>query len=53
MNTKVMGYLRTAREVAPHMIAQKSGRIINVSGLGARAGRAPRSARSATSAWPP
>ena len=36
MNTKVMGYLRTAREVAPHMIKQKSGRIINVSGLGAR-----------------
>lgn len=36
MNTKVMGYLRTAREVAPHMIAQKAGRIINVSGLGAR-----------------
>ena len=36
MNTKVMGYLRTAREVAPHMIGQKSGRIINVSGLGAR-----------------
>ena len=36
MNTKVMGYLRTAREVAPYMIAQKSGRIINVSGLGAR-----------------
>lgn len=36
MNTKVMGYLRTAREVAPHMIKQRSGRIINVSGLGAR-----------------
>ncbi|KAB2920324.1 MAG: SDR family oxidoreductase [Hyphomicrobiaceae bacterium] len=36
MNTKVMGYLRTAREVAPHMMRQKSGRIINVSGLGAR-----------------
>ncbi len=36
MNTKVMGYLRTAREVSPHMIKQKSGRIINVSGLGAR-----------------
>src|SRR5262245_28782999 len=36
INTKVMGYLRTAREVAPHMIRQKSGRIINVSGLGAR-----------------
>jgi len=36
MNTKVMGYLRTAREVAPHMIRAGSGRIINVSGLGAR-----------------
>jgi len=36
MNVKVMGYLRTAREVAPHMIRQKSGRIINVSGLAAR-----------------
>jgi NAD(P)-dependent dehydrogenase (short-subunit alcohol dehydrogenase family) len=36
INTKVVGYLRTAREVAPHMIKQKSGRIINVSGLGAR-----------------
>jgi len=36
MNTKVMGYLRTAREVAPHMIRQGSGRIINVSGLGAK-----------------
>ena len=39
MNTKVMGYLRTAREVAPHMIKQGSGRIINVSGLGAQARR--------------
>jgi NAD(P)-dependent dehydrogenase (short-subunit alcohol dehydrogenase family) len=36
MNIKVMGYLRMAREVAPHMIRQKSGRIINVSGLAAR-----------------
>jgi NAD(P)-dependent dehydrogenase (short-subunit alcohol dehydrogenase family) len=36
INTKVMGYLRTAREVAPYMIKQGSGRIINVSGLGAR-----------------
>jgi NAD(P)-dependent dehydrogenase (short-subunit alcohol dehydrogenase family) len=36
VNTKVVGYLRTAREVMPHMIAQKSGRIINISGLGAR-----------------
>lgn len=33
---KVLGYLRTARAVAPHMIAQGWGRIINISGLGAR-----------------
>jgi NAD(P)-dependent dehydrogenase (short-subunit alcohol dehydrogenase family) len=36
INTKVVGYLRTAREVMPTMIRQGSGRIINVSGLGAR-----------------
>jgi len=36
INIKVMGYLRTAREVAPYMARQKFGRIINVSGLGAR-----------------
>jgi NAD(P)-dependent dehydrogenase (short-subunit alcohol dehydrogenase family) len=36
VNTKVVGYLRTAQAVMPHMIKQKSGRIINVSGLGAR-----------------
>jgi len=36
VNVKVMGYVRTAREVAPYMIKQKSGRIINISGLGAR-----------------
>ena len=36
MNTKVMGYLRTAREVAPYMMKQGSGRIVNVSGLGAK-----------------
>ncbi|MGW1738575.1 SDR family NAD(P)-dependent oxidoreductase [Nocardia sp. NPDC001965] len=33
---KVLGYLRTARAVAPHLIAQGWGRIVNVSGLGAR-----------------
>lgn len=33
---KVLGYLRTARAVAPHLIAQGWGRIINISGLGAR-----------------
>ena len=36
VNIKVMGYIRTAREVAPIMIAQASGRIINISGLAAR-----------------
>ncbi|HEY9313479.1 SDR family NAD(P)-dependent oxidoreductase [Williamsia sp.] len=33
---KVLGYLRTARAVAPHLIDQGWGRIINISGLGAR-----------------
>ena len=36
INTKVMGYLRCAREAAPHMIHNRWGRIINVSGLAAR-----------------
>src|SRR5918911_3855257 len=36
VNIKVMGYLRCAREVAPHMLRQGWGRIINVSGLAAR-----------------
>lgn len=36
MNVKVLGYLRCAQAVAPHMIAAGWGRIINVSGLGAR-----------------
>lgn len=33
---KVLGYLRAARAVAPHMVANGWGRIINVAGLGAR-----------------
>jgi len=36
VNVKVMGYLRCAREVAPHMINQRWGRIISISGLAAR-----------------
>ncbi len=36
VDVKVMGYLRTAREAAPHMIENGWGRIINVSGLAAR-----------------
>ncbi|WP_395638284.1 SDR family NAD(P)-dependent oxidoreductase [Pseudolysinimonas sp.] len=33
---KVLGYLRAARAVSPHLVAGGWGRIINVSGLGAR-----------------
>lgn len=33
---KVLGYLRAARAVAPHLVANGWGRIVNVSGLGAR-----------------
>ncbi len=36
VNVKVMGYLRTAREVAKAMAEQGGGRIINISGLAAR-----------------
>jgi NAD(P)-dependent dehydrogenase (short-subunit alcohol dehydrogenase family) len=36
VNVKVMGYLRCAREVSPHMIKQRWGRIISISGLAAR-----------------
>lgn len=35
-DTKVMGYLRCARAVAPHMISQGRGRIVNISGVNAR-----------------
>ena len=37
IDTKVLGYLRTARAAAPHMIEQGWGRIVNISGLAARA----------------
>jgi NAD(P)-dependent dehydrogenase (short-subunit alcohol dehydrogenase family) len=36
INVKVLGYLRTIREAAPHMTANGWGRIINISGLAAR-----------------
>ncbi|HEX3592219.1 MAG TPA: SDR family NAD(P)-dependent oxidoreductase [Pseudonocardiaceae bacterium] len=36
VETKVLGYLRCARAVAPHMVEQGWGRIVNVSGLAAR-----------------
>jgi NAD(P)-dependent dehydrogenase (short-subunit alcohol dehydrogenase family) len=36
VNVKVLGYLRCAQAVAPLMIEQGWGRIINISGLGAR-----------------
>ena len=35
-NTKVLGYLRTAQAVAPYMVSQGWGRIINIGGLAAR-----------------
>lgn len=36
LDTKVMGYLRCAREVAPGMVQAGWGRIVNVNGLAAR-----------------
>jgi NAD(P)-dependent dehydrogenase (short-subunit alcohol dehydrogenase family) len=36
LDTKVMGYIRCAREVAPGMRACRWGRIVNISGLAAR-----------------
>lgn len=36
IETKVLGYLRCARAVAPHMTGQGWGRIVNISGLAAR-----------------
>jgi NAD(P)-dependent dehydrogenase (short-subunit alcohol dehydrogenase family) len=36
LDVKLLGYLRCARAVAPHMAAQGWGRIVNVSGLAAR-----------------
>ncbi|HTP74354.1 MAG TPA: SDR family oxidoreductase [Burkholderiaceae bacterium] len=36
MDTKVMGYVRCAREVAPGMRERGWGRIVNISGLAAR-----------------
>ncbi|MDQ1660411.1 MAG: hypothetical protein QOJ68_391 [Blastococcus sp.] len=36
IETKVLGYLRCIRAVAPHMIAGGWGRIINIAGLNAR-----------------
>lgn len=36
LETKLLGYLRCARAVAPHMVAAGWGRIVNISGLNAR-----------------
>jgi len=41
VNVKVMGYLRCAQAVAPRMVAHGWGRIINISGLGARSTGSP------------
>jgi NAD(P)-dependent dehydrogenase (short-subunit alcohol dehydrogenase family) len=36
VQTKYLGYIRTIRAVLPHMIRQKDGRIVNVSGGGGK-----------------
>jgi NAD(P)-dependent dehydrogenase (short-subunit alcohol dehydrogenase family) len=36
VNIKVVGYLRTAKAIAPHLIANGWGRIINIGGLAVR-----------------
>ena len=36
IDTKVVGYFRCAKAVAPHMQSQGWGRIINIGGLSAR-----------------
>ena len=36
ITTKVMGYIRCARECVPHMIGAGGGRIINIGGMAAR-----------------
>ena len=36
INVKVMGYVRCAREVIPHMARRGGGRIINIGGMAAR-----------------
>lgn len=47
LDTKLVGYLRCARAVAPYLKAQGWGRIINISGLNARtAGSIPGSIRN-------
>lgn len=40
INTKVMGYIRCAREVVPSMRRKGGGRIINIGGMGARTANA-------------
>jgi len=41
VETKVLGYLRLAQAVAPHMTARGWGRIVNISGLAARQAGSP------------
>ena len=49
LDVKVMGYVRTSREVVDHMTTQGWGRIVNISGLAARqTGNAVGSMRNAS-----
>ena len=50
MNVKVMGYLRCAQAVAPYMIDQGWGRIINISGMASRNSSKPTVLRGRSSA---
>ena len=36
INVKIMGYVRCAREVIPHMRGRSGGRVINIGGMAAR-----------------
>ena len=36
ITTKIMGYIRCARECVPHMVSAGGGRIINIGGMAAR-----------------
>ena len=40
INTKIMGYIRCAREVVPSMRSKGGGRIVNIAGMGARSANA-------------
>ncbi len=50
LDDNVMGHMQTCKYVAPHMIKQRSGSIINISSMSMRKGVSTRSAYSAAKA---